>query len=394
MLPPPPRYGEKSEAEKQHHRAWLQQINSMAMMRNPQVVVPGMPAGYQLAPVMYHHPHHPQPPAAAAGALVRYPPVESEEKRARRLARNRESARQSRRRKKEHLAMLEGKVNKLHTAIEEERRQKLDVMEKCLRQCRDDAISQLLANNDNNSSEEAQELYHILQATGPNSVIRQNAISFQYNTLRQTVLPNYRELILWLTAQQESFFTAGKEQRSKTEAGKGSNSARVSSKQIGEEIYSAWKKKKRGKSDNTEDSPRSAANEAARMWPLFCYEMSISVDQEEKMVAFHKRCQDARSLPEDRIQVHNAGKMAMNLKKGLLLHTHATAARSENTLLRILSPQQAAKFLQWSSRNRERWQQKLQAPDQQQQQALADTSSLADLCKRLDDALRLPNSPR
>ena len=112
------------------------------------------------------------------------------------------------------------------------------------------------------------------------------------------------------------------------------------------------------------------------------------------MVAFHKRCQDARSLPEDRIQVHNAGKMAMNLKKGLLLHTHATAARSENTLLRILSPQQAAKFLQWSSRNRERWQQKLQAPDQQQQQALADTSSLADLCKRLDDALRLPNSPR
>ena len=437
MLPPPPR--EKSEAEQQKHKAWLQHINDRARMsttqgqqppgqqqhqqnqqqpQQPGVVVPGMPAphGYPTAlapnPVYQpgmvmaqqapfhppHHPHHHMISAVAAATVATAQPAESKEKRLRRLARNRESAKKSRRRKKERLENLAEKVNKLHGKIEEERRKKLNEMEENLQKTRLEAIAEL--QNENNMSEQEwmQRLYTVMQATSPSCPVRQNTISFQYSTLKQTITPTYREFILWLTTQPESFFTAGKSDRAKTEppgASAKTPTARISSKQIGDDLYSQWKKEKKASPSpavDDKDAPppelRIPSTDAARLWPLFCYEMSVSVEQEEKMLQFHKRAtQETPGLPAGRSHVHRASRLVTTLQRGLMIHSHSTTARTENTLLRNLTPEQSTRFLGWFAKNKGRCKEAVR-----QQQDKRD-ESLTEICERLDHALRLPPTP-
>jgi hypothetical protein len=69
----------------------------------------------------------------------------------------------------------------------------------------------------------------------------------------------------------------------------------VSSKQIGDELTNGWKTdgKKKGKPDSQDlaerANPTSRALDAPRMWPLLCFELSISVDQEERLMQALKR---------------------------------------------------------------------------------------------------------
>jgi hypothetical protein len=71
---------------------------------------------------------------------------------------------------------------------------------------------------------------------------------------------------------------------------------KLSSKQVGEELTNGHKLE-----DGTTDSPsKSSENgekanqtagafDEARMWPLVCFELSVSVDQEEKYMNTHKK---------------------------------------------------------------------------------------------------------
>jgi len=269
----PPAQGQSAEADKQQHLAWLQQINAMAAMARqptagmPMPAAPGMPAaphGYPPLP-----PHH-----------VLYPPVpaaETEEKRARRLARNRESARQSRRRKKERLATLEKQVTSLFAEVETKRREKIMEMEQELQERRLEALNALAGTED---------LQQFLQETGPNSVVRERVASFQYEKLRQLLLPRYQEYLLWLSLQQDAFFNTAKNNKVNMANNK---AGRVSSKQIGEELANEAKKSRKQNIEEEDDKATSEADDVDRMWPLLCFELLVSVDQEERLIQAQKR---------------------------------------------------------------------------------------------------------
>lgn len=75
----------------------------------------------------------------------------------------------------------------------------------------------------------------------------------------------------------------------------------MSSKQIGEEISNEFKKgakKNKGQETSGSNSPTpgegkgyitAKAFDAAQMWPLLCYELSVSVDQEERLLQAQKK---------------------------------------------------------------------------------------------------------
>jgi hypothetical protein len=127
---------------------------------------------------------------------------------------------------------------------------------------------------------------------------------------------------MWLFLHPEEYFQKGKEDYAKQEAindaavAQSSSSSsssgggktqqkskpalpavKFSSKQVGDELtngpkpdnHTAANKKKAKKTDSDRLQLQSAAEDAARMWPLTCYELSISVDQEEKFLQALKR---------------------------------------------------------------------------------------------------------
>jgi hypothetical protein len=239
---------------------------------------------------------------------------ESEEKRARRLERNRESARKSRRRKKERLSLLEEQVAGLHSVIETERRKEINTMEKSLLEAQERQI--VLFREENLSKAEITQelkpkLLTLVQMTGPNCPVRRAVVEFQYNTLRNIFLPRHQKFLLWLTLHPETYFTAGKELHAKREGKQvlRVTSAKVSSKQIGEELTNGPKPEEgTGESTSSSTSSKQAprdnidpetgeeraaqvaqAFDAPKMWPLICFELSISVDQEERFLQTHKR---------------------------------------------------------------------------------------------------------
>lgn len=387
MLPPPPRNPtDQSEVERRRqHVAWLNQVNAMALMNQQQQQVPA----YALAPT----PVYPPPPSQQQ-------PQESEERRAKRLARNRESARQSRRRKKENLARLSAKVNGLQGEIEVERRLKLNDMEDNMQRLRSNAIQNLPE-----ESVDPESIRELLDSLGPNCAIRQNCTSFQYSALRQLMLPKYQVFILWLTKQEGSFFTAGKEEKIKIDPSR--VIGRLSSKQVGEEITTIWKKAlpKETKSypsndglldADEEDDDRtlkSGPDEPTRLWPLVCYELSISVDQEEKILAFCKSARESVTLPHNRRLMADATKMVSNMKRGVLTHGQSTVGRSENLFLSTLSADQSAKYFKWYAENGDRLKKTHPVTMAKQEPCETDQeSSLSDICKRLQDVLKIPSN--
>ncbi len=273
----PPAQGQPTEAEKQQHLAWLQQINAMAAMARHQPNINGMPM--PTAPGMPAAPGYPPLPPHAHAMYAPVPAAETEEKRARRLARNRESARQSRRRKKERLATLEKQVTTLFAKVEEQRGEKIMVMESELQNRRIEGLATV---------QSKQELQQLLHDTGPNCVVRERVASFQYEKLRQLLLPRHQEFLLWLTLQQDEFFSTAKNNKTATSS-VNNKAGRVSSKQIGEELMNEAKKSQKQNIEEEDDKVSSEANDFERMWPLLCFELLVSVDQEERLVQTQRR---------------------------------------------------------------------------------------------------------
>ena len=346
--PLPPIAYPQQPHNKEGHLEWLQQLNARAKAAaNPNPNQPQQQQQPGLPPIAGLPGMHPQatgnvaqsmsvsgapatvyhagtfPNVAAAAAAVAQNPMlyqaalnhkfhmaaqsqgETEEKRARRLERNRESARKSRRRKKERLATLSAQVDRLHTLIEDERRLQVNAMCSTLKQVRQEEMDKLQTDFDNFSdqatSEAGQErLAALIHSTSGGSRIAQATVEFQYNTLKQTLLPRYQKFLLWLTLHEEKFFTAGKDDYTQKDGKQvlRVSSGRVSSKQIGDELMNGWKTekpagKKKSKADTPDigelSNPTSRSLDAPRMWPLLCFELSISVDQEERMLQASKR---------------------------------------------------------------------------------------------------------
>lgn len=289
--------------------------------------------------------------------------TESKEKRERRLARNRESARQSRRRKKELLLNLGAQVSKLQQAIDVERFRQLECMERELVVDRIRIIEQLFSSaamslGVSPDAALSEQLVALIRLGGPNSQIRRAAVDYQYNALNQTILSYSQHFMLALLMKDETFFTLAKEQRAKTIKTTG----RVSSKQVGEELTNGMKEKMNESvvsggsgSNSSSRSPITCHhNDRYQMWPLLCYELAVSLDQEEKLLQYMRRLRDNQQLEKTKRQLSIATTMVSNMKNGVLYQSHATAHRNEAALLQALTPPQSARFLQWFLKNKER----------------------------------------
>lgn len=291
-----------------NHLAWLQEINAYAKASNgngnmvpPPAAVTQHPhpAGMSVIPG-YPHPMNAMFYAQAHSILQSAAsPGESEEKRARRLERNRESARKSRRRKKERLALLEDKVAHLHSQIEVERRSQINVMDNILLDYQEIRIAKFRTQFQGTADADEdlnQQLATLVEMTGPNCPVRKAVVDFQYTVLQQFLLPKYQKFLVWLTLHAEAYFLAGKELHAQREPKQvvRVTAGKVSSKQIGDELTNG-RKTEDGKYIPPEgggekgQSLTSQAFDAPRMWPLLCFELSISVDQEERFLQAHKR---------------------------------------------------------------------------------------------------------
>lgn len=127
----------------------------------------------------------------------------------------------------------------------------------------------------------------------------------------------------------------------------------TSSKQIGEELFGGGKGK--GKKSVDEVDLSATTNDPRRFWPMLCYDMSISVDQEERIAQLqNNNMYHSSTLPAGRQEVATAKSMARSLKHGILYQGHSSAHRSEVALLDILTPEQSARYLQWTAANKDR----------------------------------------
>ena len=89
------------------------------------------------------------------------------------------------------------------------------------------------------------------------------------------------------------------------------------------------------------------------MWPLFCNEIGLSYDQEEKVRNFQRLLiQDPNSWL-DRHSVNASKKAVQSVHDAVQALTLRTGQRERSTAS-ILTPEQRSKLLSWSTRNRDR----------------------------------------
>ena len=194
------------------------------------------------------------------------------EKRQRRLARNRESARQSRRRKKDHLNHLGEKVKKLQRQLEIEIASQILSMETGISGLK----SSFLQMSGDTSIGEGN-LSSVIQSTSSNCPIRRSVISHQYNCLRQAFFSVHNQCSVWLMMKNSQFFADGCRASQKSIEAKSPKAAiRPNSKQVGEDIVN--------KEKTSDGAVASSSEDAPRMWPLLCHELTMTMDQEERVI--------------------------------------------------------------------------------------------------------------
>ena len=269
------------------------------------------------------------------------------EKRQRRLARNRESARQSRRRKKERLVNLGAKVNQLQRNLEAEVRQKIQSMEAGLVRKRSAQIQRWWTEGDQQNSDELKE---ILQCTGVNSPIRRAVIAHQYDFLRQSFFASHCQFAVWLMRQSHNCFTASnflkpapapdKDPNKKSTAG-----TRANSKLVGERLY---------QDENDGKGVTCQAHDELRVWPLYCYEVGMTMEQEERIVnQAHQEFNEIPNLQPSLERIHAVGSTTNQMQNAMLCLSQVSSQRNES-LLDILTPAQTVILLNWVKKNKEK----------------------------------------
>ncbi|GMI02888.1 hypothetical protein TrVE_jg11443 [Triparma verrucosa] len=247
----------------------------------------------------------------------------ADERRARRLARNRESARQSRRRKKEYLALLSEKVASLNDEIDKLRQTHLGHAVKQLEAVKQGYISEL-----GQAGEDGGRIQTIMKKlwdnTSPNCEERKESTAFQWRTASNILLPSHRKFIIWLANQEDLFFKKNKSTANE----------RVSSKQLGERL--------------TNDGKGGKIEGTTNFWPLFCYDISFSYDQEERLVAALKQ----RLKVTHREKLQAAEKLVDRTGDAITTLMEQTDRHHEEALFDILTPQQAAKYKSYMQQQR------------------------------------------
>lgn len=206
---------------------------------------------------------------------------ETKEKRERRLARNRESARQSRRRKKELLLSLRGKVKILQDLIEAERKFQLESMEKELFIHKNHMLQEIFKYySEPLQSQSIEKLIYIIKNEGPATTTRLAAIEFQFRQLRRLILPPCEQYLLHLTLKDSSFFHNTKESIEKIKASEKASPVRISSRMAGEELVKSFEEDL----GESFDGKLFCKTSDDKLWPLFCLELVIGMEQEEKLL--------------------------------------------------------------------------------------------------------------
>lgn len=428
MLPPPRQgqspldqfQGEQNMSEQQQrHLAWLRDLNAMAKAAAAQTPSLSAPPEMSSTQTPKSPPNHvsfqhllPEgmiyPPNFIIPMENKAPPLETAEKRAKRLERNRESARKSRRRKKERLLALEKQVNMLHGKIEGERRTQINAMVSKLLKCRESELHRVVPNwrtNDGNGG-----LSSVIAATGPCGDIVRAVQDFQHSLLKQTVLPRYHKLLLWFTVQPESFFAAGKEEYTNRMSRQNRPMVKVSSKQIGEELTSSTKEEEQGEGGRTSGAKRvtfqdtkakeatkaatpepsnmtTYANDAARVWPLICFEVGLGVDQEEKFISLHKKARSNAEVPVSYPQLTAAVASTDSLREATESLSRVIGQREANSFASVLNPDQVLAYHVWLAANKGRRSELLSRGKTSSAPSI--DSSLHDICRRLHEVMRI-----
>lgn len=329
---------------------------------------------------------------------------ETEEKRAKRLERNRASARKSRRRKKERLSNLEAKVNGMYAKVERERRVRINLMNDASKRAEKDRILYLKdryfvsrGGQDVIHSEEIKESLSRTFIDETEQSMRKEIVEFQYNFLSQNLLARYQKYWLWVILQSDLYYLQGKQNHSKRIQTKKITTGKISSKQIGEEISR--------EEDNGSGNHTASASDARRFWPLVCFELSISVEQEDRILETRKRLRESGSFQRSESQILAATRLTANLKEAVLYQLYLTSFRKRKTYLDILTPRQAILYQDWLLSSRDRAEKVLKerkmssastknvAFESLSSDGKEDDTTLERLCRYLEERLKVSKNP-
>lgn len=182
--------------------------------------------------------------------------------------------------------------------------------------------------------------------------IRKEVVEFQYNSLSQHLLPRYQKLFLWKILQSESYFLLAKEEHAKRDQSKKITMGKISSKQLGEEITNG--RKQRGSSKDEQGLQSACVSDAERFWPLMCFELSISVEQEERFLEAQRRLRQIEVLRRNANHIVAATRLSSSVKEAVLYQIYLATFRKRKTYCDILTPRQAIIYKEWWLSNRAR----------------------------------------
>ncbi|KAL7486463.1 hypothetical protein ACHAW6_012061 [Cyclotella cf. meneghiniana] len=292
-------------------------------------------------------------------------PPQTTDKRLKRLERNRESARLSRKRRKAYLEELEAKVHSLSAQMDRER---ILYANGFLRQVRERISSDIHGENhtagnaltvvhnplalhqhqhnvslgqgikhnlqslpppsihyefnNNNTSNNNNNIHNIFNVTRLPSAL-QIIYTFQHQYLSSLVVSKETKFVLWLMLQKEGFWRGGR-----------GSSERLSAARIGERLL---------------HSGTYRASPCEGMWPLFCHEVGLSYEQEDRV-----RTTQRAILADSNTWINRHTATATNNVIDSIHTTisgmHEAAKHREVNTLSVLTPEQRLKFLSWASR--------------------------------------------
>jgi bZIP transcription factor len=269
-------------------------------------------------------------------------------RRQKRLQRNRESARLSRRRRKHYLEELEERVDKMSEQLDSSRRQHIAEAVTTTRQKR----IELILHHGNGTGLPALET--TLARTSDELMV---STTFQSQQLKSFSVPPSMQFILWLTLQTDAYFRGGR-----------AASERLSAARIGERVslnfsrhqnrccFGMFPLLKFGVFNLLLQMLSSGTNQAApsqSMWPLFCNEVGLSYDQEEKLRAFQRTLLQDQKSWLDRHTAYSSRQVMQSAHDSVQALT-LRAGQRERSAMSVLSEQQRFKLLAWSTRNRDR----------------------------------------
>jgi hypothetical protein len=274
-------------------------------------------------------------------------PDPTTQRRQKRLERNRESARLSRRRRKQYLEILEERVTQFSHELDSGRREHVSKAVTTIAQMR----LQVLESGETNKTTTATLEGPLSRTSQEMSVM----VTFLSQQLKSFVLPPSMKFILWLTLQSDAYFRGGRAQSERLSAAR--IGERVSQYGVRKQVFTTIIYKKTHPfciclfqmlvSGNDRATPSQS------MWPLFCSEVGVSYDQEEKFRNFQRLTLQSPDVWVDRHTTFAATKVVQSTHDAL----QAVALRlgqKQGASMGILSGEQKQKFLLWSVRNRAR----------------------------------------